>query len=127
MALDAALFYSDNYFALNLYWGEPRDRISDLPPVPEYDPQSRIWLEWDGEKLENDEFEFVGLTVAHLDELTEEDIANLAKVSLPRVSVCEVGLVDVEVADVLRWAMRTYHGQGVYRLGWDPPITQEAG
>jgi len=118
VALNAAIFYSDGYFALDLYPGEARDRVGADPPVADWDPRSPIWLYWNGEKLDRDEYEFEGLTVVRLGRLTECDVAALERVPLPQVSCPEVGLIDVEVADVLLWAKKTYRGPGVHRVGW---------
>jgi hypothetical protein len=115
VAVAAKTFYSDGYFALDLYPDEPRERTRDDPPVPGFDPESRLWFFWDGEKLERGEYEFVGLTVLQLDRLGDKEFEELARVPLPRVDCPEAALFDAEVADVLRWAQRTYPGAGSTR------------
>lgn len=118
MAVNAGIFYSDGYFALDLYPGEDRERIEGDPPGVLFDQQSPWIFEWDGEKLDRGEHEILGLTVFHLERLTEDDFRNLERLSLPRVSCPEAGLLDVEVATAVRWAMNTYRAPGNHTLGW---------
>jgi hypothetical protein len=127
MAVTAALFYSDGYFAIDLYPGEPLVRVEDAPPVPDFDTSTPVLFSWDGELLERDEYRLLGVSVLHLDHVTAPDLEEIDRLTLPRVSIPQAGLIDVVVADVLRWAMKTYHGREAASLGWDPPITQEAG
>jgi hypothetical protein len=110
MAIASEVFYSDGYFELHLYPEEPRERVGADPPVPSYDRDSPIWLSWDGKKLESGEYEFVGLTIVDLRQLTAQDIQRLQQIPLPRVDLPEASLFHAEVADVLRWAQRTYLG-----------------
>lgn len=110
MAIASEVFYSDGYFELHLYPEEPRERVGADPPMPGYDRDSPIWLSWDGKKLESGEHQFVGLTIVDLRQLTPEDIQRLRQIPLPRVDLPEASLFNTEVADVLRWAQRTYLG-----------------
>ncbi len=118
MAVNAGIFYSDGLFAIDLYLGEARERIGDAPPGVELARQSPLSFEWDGEKLERGEYDFVGLEVFSLEHLTEQDVRVLGQIPLPRVTCTDAGLVDVAVADVVRWAKATYHGVEGQMLGW---------
>jgi hypothetical protein len=48
--------------------------------------------------------------VLKLDRIGEKEFCELARVELPRVDCPDASLFDAEVADVLRWAQRTYLG-----------------
>jgi len=118
MAVNAGIFYSDAYLAIDLYPEEERERIEDAPPGLDLDPRSPWAFEWDGEELERGEHEIVSVTVFGLEQLTEPDFAELQRVRLPRVSCPELGLNDVEVAEVVRWAKQNLHGRGGQMWGW---------
>lgn len=111
MAVSGRAFYSDGYFALNLYPDDDRERIEAAPPVPGWHPTCPVWFYWDGEKHARGEYDFLGVTVIDLDALSEEHLAELARLPLPRVDCPDAGFADVEVVDVLRWAKRTYPGR----------------
>lgn len=68
----------------------------------------RFYFAWDADKLERDEYEFGGIEVPDIAHLTEDWLAELDKLDLPRVDVPEAGLRDVTISDVLRWARKTY-------------------
>ncbi len=108
MAVKADVFYSDGYFALDLYPDEERVRVNDLPPVAEFDPRSPLWFFWDADALERGQQEFVGLTVPDLALLDEQHYVTLQRVPLPRVDCPAANLFDAQVADVIRWAQSHY-------------------
>ena len=124
MAVSAGLFYSDGLFALDLYPGEPRERTGDAPPGVELARRSPLWFEWDGDKLEHGEHEFLGLKVFSLDHLTDEDLRVLEQMELPRITCTAAGLIDVEIVDAVRWARATYHGAGSQMLGWPTSVAR---
>lgn len=126
MAVDAMLFYNDGYFAIDLYPGERRLRIEDEPPVSTWDPALPFLFRWDGEKLDQDTHEFLGLTVLCLDQVTKHDLAQLEHLDLPRVNVPAAGLIDVDVVDLLRWAQAHFRGQGVHQVGWGDTVERPA-
>ncbi len=122
MAVTAAIFYSDNLFALDLYPDEPRERVGDAAPEDRFGPESPIWFKWDAEKLERDEREFVGLKVFGLDRLTDRDLRSLDEMQLPRVSCPEAGIADQPIPAVLRWARQTFRGVEPRIAGWTASV-----
>lgn len=124
MAMSGAIFYSDGYFALDLYPGQMRDRVDALPPAPKLpeDALPGVYVYWDGEKLERGEYEFLGVAVTNLGSLTKRDLDDLEQLSLPRVTCPETGLCDVEVSEMLRWAMKVYQGPGIHQAGWPSTV-----
>lgn len=124
MAVNAGIFYSDGLFALDLYPGVARERVGGEPPGVQLPRGSPLGFEWDGEKLERGEHEFVGLKVFSLEHLTEDDLRVLERLQLPRVSCPEAGLVDVEVVDAVRWAKATFHGVPDHMLGWPATVAR---
>ena len=105
MAVTAELYYYDGFVAVNLL----------DPPLPHADvvshPDGRDWpfdFSYDDEKFTLGEREFLGIEVLDVSFITDYWLAELDKVDLPRVDVPEAGLVDVTIADVLRWARQTY-------------------
>lgn len=104
MAIAAELLYLDGVVFLELLPDTRRARVSS-------DPDDRNWpfyFYYDDEKLAHDDREFVGIEVLDVSNITDEWLAELDKVDLPRVDVPEAGLVDVTISDVLRWARQTY-------------------
>jgi hypothetical protein len=122
VAVNAGIFYSDAYFAIDLYPGEERERVEDVPPGVDLAPDSPWVFEWDAEKLDRGEREFLGLTVFGLDQLTEQDFAALQSVPLPRVSCPELGLHDMAIVDVVHWAKQNLSGRGGQMWGWPRPV-----
>jgi hypothetical protein len=115
MAVDADLYMRGGQVDLQLYMGQPKDRVSDDPPeLPNFDPGSTTWLYYDGDHLERDEYEFLSIEVSDIGRYGDDDIAVVERLDAPRVNVREHGLVDVSVADVLRWA-RARHREAVAR------------
>lgn len=123
MAVDAELTLEGGHLNLDLYPGERRVRVSDDPPeLPDFDPGSTTWPYYDGDALERGEYEFVGIEIADMARFRDEDLAALETLNLPRVTCREQGLIDVSVADALRWAKRAHlaalaRGEGVV---WGP-------
>ena len=96
MAIAAELLYLDGVVFLELLPDTRRARVSS-------DPDDRNWpfyFYYDDEKLAHDDREFVGIEVLDVSNITDEWLAELDKVDLPRV--------DVTISDVLRWARQTY-------------------
>jgi hypothetical protein len=74
-------------------------------------PDDRDWpfdFFYEDEKLSRGEYELVGIEVLDVSLITEDWLAEMEKLDLPRVDVPEAGLTDVTLADVLRWARKTY-------------------
>ncbi len=118
MAVNVGLFYSDAYFAVDAYPGEDRERVEDPPPGVDLGPKSPWVFEWDADRLDRGEHEFLGLTAFGLATLTDEDLSALARVPLPRVSCAAAGLSDVSLVDVIRWAKHGLRGRGGQTWGW---------
>src|SRR5690606_39017077 len=95
---------SDGYFAISLYPGDGREWVGD-------DPDARAWpfyFSWDAEKLEHGEYDLGGIMVPDVRRITDEWLAELDKLDLPRIDLPEAGLFDVMVSDALRWARQTF-------------------
>lgn len=119
MAVNAGIYYSDLQFSIDLFPGEPRERVGDDPPIGALPLGSPFWFEWDGEKLERGEYEFLGLTVhGGLARVSEEDLRGLDALSLPRVTCPDAGIVDWTIPDVIRWAREHLTGSRVRWFGW---------
>ena len=119
MAVNAGIYYSDLQFSIDLYPGEPRERIGDDPPAGELPPDSPFWFEWDGDKLERGEYEFLGLSVhGGLARVSDAQIQGLDTVPLPRVACPDAGIADATVAEVLRWARDNLTGERARWFGW---------
>ena len=105
MAVDADLMLEGGHLDLQLHLDEPRERISDDPPeLPDFAPGSTTWLYYDGAALERGEHEFLGIEVSDVAKLSDQDIAAIERLHLPRVNVPQAGLLDASIVDVLRWA-----------------------
>lgn len=104
MAVKASVFDFDGQLGIDLYLDEARERIGDDPPWPIR--QASPWLfEWDAVALdERGEHEFLGLFTHHLADVTEEDIDDLDRLSLPRIDYSPAGLQDARISDLVRWA-----------------------
>lgn len=105
MAVNVGIYYDDGLVAFDLYPGTPKAAIVDYP-------DDRDWpfeFYYDDEKFALGEREFLGIEVLDVSFITDYWLGELDKVEcLPRVDVPEAGLVDVTIADVLRWARQTY-------------------
>ena len=118
MAVEARVHLEGRHLDLQLYPHERRSRVSDDPPeLRGYVFGSTTWPYYDGEKLDRGEYEFVGIEVSSIADLTDEDIAAIERLEWPHVNCREQGLLDVSVAQVLRWAKRAHlealaRGQG---------------
>lgn len=84
-----------------------RNFVADDPRLPEFTPPTLVWWYWDADKLRRGAREFLGIEVADIAALRENDLAVLDTLDLPRVICPEAGLPDGTVADVLRWARET--------------------
>ena len=106
MAVEARVTDLDGVIHLDLYPGELRERVSaepdgDLWPIG-------IWLYWDGETLARGENEFLGREVLDVGLLTDERLAALAAMKLPRITLDEYGIENVTVADAARWLRHAF-------------------
>lgn len=104
MALRAATTYFEGFFAVRIVDRNFGAGVGD-------EPDDRIWpfyFFYDDEKLARDEYELVGVEVLDVSLITEEWLAELEKLDLPRIDVPEAKLEDASIADVLRWARKTY-------------------
>ena len=111
MAVNAAIYYSDLQFSIELYPGEPRERVGDDPPGGTLPADSPFWFEWDGDKLERGEYEFLGLTVhGGLARVSDHQIRALDGLSLPRITFPDAGIADRTVSEVVRWARENLAG-----------------
>lgn len=104
MAVKAEVFQHDGWFAVGLYPDEQREWTSDVPD----DRQWPFYFQWDAKKLEADIYDFGGIEVLDVSHITDEWLAALDKLHLPRVDVAEAGLSEASISDVLRWARVTY-------------------
>ena len=119
MAVNAAIYYSDLQFSIELYPGEPRERVGDDPPGGTLPADSPFWFEWDGDKLERGEYEFLGLTVhGGLARVSDDQIRALDGLSLPRITCPDAGIADRTVSEVVRWARENLAGSDTRWLGW---------
>lgn len=104
MAIKSGLYHLEGQVIFDLYPGEKRLRIAD-------DPDDRHWpfyFYWDGEKLEQDIYEFLGIEVLDVSQITDDWLEEIDKLTLPRLDIPDAGLSDVSVTDALRWARKTY-------------------
>lgn len=104
MAMKAETTYFEGFFAVRLSDRNYRAGIGDMP-------DERLWpfdFFYDDDKLARDEYELVGVEVLDVSLITEDWLAEMEKLDLPRVDVPEAHLEDATIADVLRWARRTY-------------------
>ena len=105
MAVEARVHLEGRHLDLQLYADERRSRVSDDPPeLRGFSFGSTTWPYYDGEKLDRGEYEFVGIEVSSIGDLTDKDIAAIERLDWPRVNVPQAGLLDASIADVLRWA-----------------------
>jgi hypothetical protein len=115
LAVEARVHLEGRHVDLQLYPDERRSRVSDEPPeLRGAEFGATTWSYYDGEKLDRGEYEFVGIEVSSIGDLTDEDIAAIERLHWPRVNCREQGLLDASVADVLRWARRR-HGEALAR------------
>lgn len=104
MAIKTTIYHDDGLVAVDLFPGTPKAGIVDFP-------DDRVWpfdFNYDDEKLARGEREFLGIEVLDVSLITDEWLAELERLDLPRVDVPEAGLADATVAGVLRWARQTY-------------------
>jgi hypothetical protein len=62
---------------------------------------SPLWFQWDGEKLDRGEREFLELIAFKLDRISDAAVRVLRALGLPRVTCADAGLIDVDVADAV--------------------------
>jgi hypothetical protein len=109
MAVEAAVHYDDGLVGLMLLPIGAREKVGDDPNVEGYDPGGRLWFYWDAEKLYGtEEYDFLGLEINDIGMLRDEDLTVIDQLDLPHVDVPEAGMYDAPIADVLRWARKTY-------------------
>jgi len=111
MAISASIYYRDGFFEVYADRLGSRRSVAASPLVPaasELPPLSFIWAT---DELSRGRLEFLGVMIDDLDALDEPALPTLGALGLPRVVCPTAELFDVEVADVLRWAKRTFHGQ----------------
>jgi hypothetical protein len=104
MALNAETTYYEGFFAVHILDRNYPSGIGDYP-------DDRDWpfdFFYEDEKLAAGEYELVGIEVLDVSLITDEWLAELEKLDLPRIDVPEANLTDATFADVLRWARRTY-------------------
>lgn len=93
------VYHDDGFVAITLYPGSERNDVGSSP-------DDRAWpfdFYYDADKLARGEREFLGIEVLDVSLITDEWLAELERLDLPRVDVPEADL-----ADVLRWARQTY-------------------
>lgn len=104
MAITARHSAYDGHISFMVHSDQPLVRIAD-------DPDERnwpFWIFWDASKLECGEREFLGIEVLDVADITDEWLAEIERLHLPRIDVPDAGLSNVTVADALRWARQTY-------------------
>ena len=104
MAVSARIQHADGRVVLALYANEERQWIS-------HDPDERNWglyIYADHEKLDQGEYQIVGIEAVDVSDITDFWLQELDRLDLPRIEVFDVGLLNVTVADALRWARATY-------------------
>jgi hypothetical protein len=104
MALRGKIAGFEGFFAIRFIDRNYQSGLGDFP-------DDRDWpfeFFYDSEKLERGEDELVGIEILDVSLITEEWLAELDKLDLPRVDVQEAGLTDASVSEVLRWARKTY-------------------
>lgn len=106
MAVAAGIWYYDGGLTIELHPGEQHNWIADNPDDRSW-PMG-LWFYYDHDKLERGERVFQGLEVIDISYIEDDWLADLDTLDLPRVDVPEAGLTDASIADVLRWARRTY-------------------
>jgi hypothetical protein len=118
MAVTAGIFYSDDLLHIALRPNERIDRVGDDLPGIDHSHGLPVWFSWDGDKLEQGQYDLVGIEVPHLTQLTNDDLRIIDSVELPRLTCHEAGLIDRSIGDVLRWARQTLSGRRQFRAGW---------
>lgn len=109
MVVTATLYYDDGFVGLMLNPIGAREKVGDDPVVPDYDTPGYLYYYWDAVKLEEQNvYDFIGIEVTDIGSLTNTDLEVMDSLSLPRVNVPEVGMVDAGIGDVLRWARTVY-------------------
>ncbi len=107
MAIAASIMHYDGSVAVDLYPSAPKAGVVDFPDAREWPFE----FNYDDEKLTRGEHEFLGIYVLDVSLITDDWLAELDKLALPRVDVPEAGLFDATIADALRWARKTYPGR----------------
>lgn len=96
--------HRDGMAYLDLYPGEQRIRAHDDPEVPGYEWTFSVLFFFDNDKLDLGVREFLGLTILHIEHLSDEDLRAIEYLDVPLVDIPERGLYNVSVTDVLRGA-----------------------
>lgn len=104
MAVEASIYHDDGLVAVELYPDVQKAGVVSMPDERDWP----FYFDYDDEKLATGEREFLGIEVLDVSLITDEWLAELEKLDLPRVDVAEAGLTDVSIADVLRWARDTF-------------------
>ena len=114
MALIADVLIDGASVSIELHRSRNAAVVADDPDMPDTAelalPRWR-WIFWDAEKLEHGEREFAGLELLDVTHLDEAAIDSIERLDLPRLDCRDAGLYDATVADVLRWAKRSYVGR----------------
>lgn len=104
MAIEAGFYHDDGLVSVELYPGVQKAGVVSMPDERDWP----FYFDYDDEKLAAGEREFLGIEVLDVSFITDDWLAELEKLDLPRVDVAEAGLTDVSIADVLRWARDTF-------------------
>ena len=115
MALTASLYRVDRALGLDVRLGEDRERVRDDPPGGSRVDWSAWVFEWDADALQEGRHEILGLFLARLDRVTDAEILALDRLSLPRVTVPDLGLIDASVSTVIRRARDAFVGGAASR------------
>lgn len=100
MAVKATLYSDSSMFSIDLYPGDSREWVSDVP-------DDRPWpfdFDWDARKLEGGTYELGAIRIGHVGLITEFWLRELDTLDLPRIDLREAGLHDVTISDALRLA-----------------------
>src|SRR5690554_4626600 len=99
MALKSRISAYEGFFAIHFVERNYGAGVGDFP-------DDRMWpfdFFYEDEKLARGEYELVGVEVLDVSLITDEWLAEMEKLDLPRVDVPEAGLIDATLLDVLRW------------------------
>jgi hypothetical protein len=113
MALKTRITSHDGFVAIRLVERNIQSGVADFP-------DERTWpfdFFYDDEKLVRGVRELVGIEVLDVSLVTEDWLAELDELDLPRVDVPEADLFDSLISDVLRWARETYPSRNEQATG----------
>lgn len=104
MAMTAHLYIDSSMISIDLYPGENREWVSDLP-------DDRAWpfdFDFDAGKLEAGEHDLGAIRVGDVSLISDYWLQQLDTLALPRVNIVEAGMRDASISDVFRWIRQTY-------------------